>query len=198
MPTTVDCPSCGRVLLLPDDVATAAVRCPGCASTFPGSVASAVTEPEALPRVRSLQAVETPARGSDQRACPYCREAIPGNATFCRFCGEELAAENDNVPPWERVGALRRDVDSHRGGLVLTLGVAGMIASGIHVLSVIGVPLSVTAWVMGQSDLKRMRANQLDPGGAGLTQAGRICGIIGTCLGLLWWLLGLLLLSLRF
>jgi hypothetical protein len=106
-----------------------------------------------------------------------------------------LPAEEGSVPPWERSGALRRDVEPHRGTLVLTIGAVGLIASGIHVLSVLGVPLSVAAWLMGASDLQRMRSHQLDPSGVGLTQAGRICGIIGTCLGLLWWLVGALLLA---
>jgi hypothetical protein len=36
---------------------------------------------------------------------------------------------------------------------------------------------------MGQKDLKKMRTNQMDPQGLGSTQAGWICGIIGTVFG---------------
>jgi hypothetical protein len=122
---------------------------------------------------------------------------MAAGAAVCPHCNEGLVADDDSVPPWDRAGALRRDVESHRGPLVLTLGIAGLIASGIHVFSVVGVPLSLAAWVMGQSDLKRIRDRQLDPNGAALTQAGRICGIIGTCLGLLWWLVAGLLLALN-
>jgi len=36
---------------------------------------------------------------------------------------------------------------------------------------------------MGQRDLKKMKANLMDPQGMGSTQAGWICGIIGTAFG---------------
>jgi hypothetical protein len=208
MPTTIDCPSCGKALRLPDDLAAATVQCPTCKTTFAAadrapSVAS-VADEHALPRVNPLRTVELPPKDvlpapvadapgspqSDLRSCPYCHEEIPVKAAWCRHCGESLRPDDGGVPPWEREGVLRRDVESHRGGLILSLGIAGMIASGIHVFSLIGVPLSVAAWVMGQGDLHRMQNSQLDPSGAGTTQAGRICGIIGTCLGAMWWLLG--------
>jgi hypothetical protein len=35
---------------------------------------------------------------------------------------------------------------------------------------------------MGNNDLAEMRAGRMDPEGEGLTNAGRICGIIGTIL----------------
>jgi len=194
MPTTIDCPTCGRALRLPDDLATATVQCPTCSVAFQAAA-------QEVPGIKPLRPVEVPvpdelpASSGNQRPCPYCREAIPASAGFCRHCGEELEAEDQSVPPWQRPGALRRDVAAHRGVLVLTLGVVGLVAAGIHVLSLVGVPLCLTAWIMGQSDLKRMRNNELDPTGEGLTQAGRICGIIGTCLGLLWWLVGLFLVA---
>jgi hypothetical protein len=197
---TIDCPTCGRTLRLPDDLAMATAQCPSCATTFPVSQAASVAAAaQGLPRIKPLRPVEVPVPDQpppspgDQRRCPYCREDVPACAAFCRHCGEELAAEDERVPPWERPEALRRDVAAHRGVLILTLGVVGLIASGIHVLSVVGVPLSLTAWIMGQGDLKRMRHHELDSSGEGLTQAGRICGIIGTCLGVLWWLVGLFL-----
>ena len=39
---------------------------------------------------------------------------------------------------------------------------------------------------MGNSDLVEMRAGRMDPEGEGVTQAGRICGMIGTGLNVLW------------
>ena len=43
-------------------------------------------------------------------------------------------------------------------------------------------PLGIAAWVMGSGDLKQMDAGAMDPSGRGNTQAGKICGIIGTIL----------------
>ncbi len=61
----------------------------------------------------------------------------------------------------------------HRGTLILVLGILGLIICG---------PLAIVAWVMGSSDLKQIDAGTMDPAGRGTTQAGRICGIIGTIL----------------
>lgn len=205
MATTIDCPTCGRKLRLPEVVDAATVQCPTCSTTFsPASAAPAIApvvddagrvqtgHERPLPLPPEPLPATLPARSL--RACPYCREDIPRDATLCRFCGEQVGREDETLPPWEREGALRRDVESHRGGLILALGIGGMIASGIHVFSIIGVPVSVTAWIMATGDLRRMKANELDPRGTGLTQTGRICGIIGACMGLLWWVLGVLFL----
>jgi hypothetical protein len=61
----------------------------------------------------------------------------------------------------------------HRGTLILVLGILGLVVCG---------PLAIVAWVMGSGDLKQIDAGTMDPAGRGTTQAGKICGIIGTIL----------------
>ena len=71
----------------------------------------------------------------------------------------------------------------HRGVVVLTLGILGFLVCFI---------CGIIAWVMGNNDLREMRAGTMDPSGQGLTQAGRICGMIGvilTIVGVGFWLL---------
>jgi hypothetical protein len=70
----------------------------------------------------------------------------------------------------------RRDLLPHRGSAVLTLGILSLVTCFV------GIILGIIAWVMGQSDLQEMRAGRMDSDGEGMTNAGRICGIIGTCL----------------
>jgi hypothetical protein len=70
--------------------------------------------------------------------------------------------------------------------LVLALGVVGLGLSAIHVLAVIGTPLSLAAWVMGARDLGKMDRGEMDPRGWSGTRAGKRCGVIGTMVGLLW------------
>jgi hypothetical protein len=48
----------------------------------------------------------------------------------------------------------------------------------------------VMAWVMGTSDLREIRVGRMNPGGAGLTQAGRVLGMISTLVWLAWLVLG--------
>jgi LSD1 subclass zinc finger protein len=126
----------------------------------------------------------SPATGT--RRCPYCHESIPRNAGYCRFCGEEVDRSDRD---WERPGALRRDCEPHRGGLILTLGVVGLVASFLHILAVIGLPLCISAWSMAQTDLKLMERGFMDRQGMSNTQAGRVCGIFGTVIGSLWMIL---------
>jgi hypothetical protein len=71
----------------------------------------------------------------------------------------------------------------HRGGVVLALGILGIVVCFI---------CGIIAWVMGNKDLREMDAGIMDPSGRGLTQAGRICGMISVILiivGMGVWLL---------
>lgn len=64
----------------------------------------------------------------------------------------------------------------HRGVLILVFGILGLIVCVIF---------GIVAWVMGNGDLKQMDAGAMDPSGRGLTQAGKICGMIGVILNAL-------------
>ena len=66
---------------------------------------------------------------------------------------------------------------AHRGVLVLILGILSFVLCGI----VTGIP----AWIMGASDLKEMDAGTMDPAGRGMTNAGRILGIVCVALTVL-------------
>jgi hypothetical protein len=64
----------------------------------------------------------------------------------------------------------------HRGTTILVLGIMSLVACG---------PLGIPAWIMGSRDLAEMKSGRMDPSGQGSTQAGYICGIIGTVIFLL-------------
>ncbi len=65
----------------------------------------------------------------------------------------------------------------HRGTLILVLGILGFVLCGFFT----GIP----AWYMGHADIKEMGAGVMDPSGRGLTNAGKICGIISTILSVI-------------
>jgi hypothetical protein len=118
--------------------------------------------------------------------CPYCGEKIAEDATRCAFCGEELTEDDKKGDrPWDReyrpYRDVRRDSEPHRGNLILTLGIVSIVTAWL--LGPVGLIIGIVAWVMGQRDLKKMRTNVMDPQGLGSTQAGWICGIIGTAFG---------------
>ena len=64
----------------------------------------------------------------------------------------------------------------HRGTLILVLGILGLVVCG---------PLGIAAWIMGNGDLREMAEGRMDPAGQGMTQAGKICGIIGIVLNVI-------------
>jgi len=87
-------------------------------------------------------------------------------------------------PPATSGGAL---VKPHRGVVVLVLGILGIVVCFI---------CGIFAWVMGKNDLREMDAGIMDPAGRGITKAGKICGMIGTILGCLWFFFMLISLAL--
>lgn len=73
----------------------------------------------------------------------------------------------------------QRNLQPHRGPLVLILGILALV------FNVCCIP-GILAWIFGASDLKQMKAGTMDREGEGLTKAGYICGIIGTCMMILF------------
>jgi hypothetical protein len=88
-------------------------------------------------------------------------------------------------PPVETVQAypVGQPMRPHRGVLVLVFGILGLVCCMIF---------GIVAWVMGSSDLREMDAGRMDPSGRGLTQAGKICGIISVVLLIVTTVLGIL------
>lgn len=65
----------------------------------------------------------------------------------------------------------------HRGTTILVLGILGLVVCPI---------CGIIAWIMGNGDIKKIEAGQMDPEGLGQTKAGKICGIIATILSILF------------
>ncbi|MBN1509373.1 MAG: DUF4190 domain-containing protein [Sedimentisphaerales bacterium] len=89
-------------------------------------------------------------------------------------------------PPVETVQAypVGQPLRPHRGALILVFGVLGLVCCIIF---------GIIAWVMGNSDLREMDAGRMDASGRGLTQAGKICGIISVALTILGIVISILL-----
>jgi hypothetical protein len=154
MAEIVKCPSCQRQLQVPENFAGQKVQCPKCAATF---VAGA---PATLPPV-AREAVEQPPPDWE----PPRRQR--------RRVHEDDDEDYDDDYDDRYV---RRDYLPHRGTAVLTLGILSLVIGCWPILGPI-------AWIMGNADLREIRSGRMDPEGESYTNAGRICGIIATCVG---------------
>jgi hypothetical protein len=112
----------------------------------------------------------------------------------------------DELEPWERPGAVRRDCEPHRGELLARLADLAIILAVLSVLFCapifVALPLAVTVVLLAARDLDRMAAVQLDRRGEHQTRdamergywAVRLCVltvllwlvVLPFCLRLIW------------
>jgi hypothetical protein len=165
MPSIIPCPSCSEQVRVPDELFGKWVKCPRCGQEF---AAPASNIPQAI--------VTPPPLPSDPSS------SVPKQSA-------DFDPEVEDDRPWEdsRLRHGRMDAEPHRGTLILVLGIVSVVSFGGALCwglgSLIGLPLGIAAWVMGHKDLQKIRSNQMDREGEGLTLAGRVLGIVGTVLG---------------
>lgn len=169
MSEIISCPSCQRKVQVPEVLAGQDVQCPTCGATF---VAKLPGASKATPE-RWETGVDRP---------PSWKEPLPQG-------GHEDYRDYGRPGDYDRAfDPYRRDLMPHRGTTILVFGLLGVVLCPFF---------APAAWIMGNADMTEIRAGRMNPDGEGLTQAGRIIGIIGTALGLLWMCsMGLVLLSL--
>jgi predicted Zn finger-like uncharacterized protein len=161
MPTTVDCPNCSRKLRIPDELLGKKVKCPQCGNAF---VASA-----SAPAPQEMEEEEAPAPPPRAAGTPARRAAAPPPA-------EDEEQYEDEPPARRRRGGNGGDLKPHRGQMIMLLGILSFFVAGPI--------LGPIAWIMGNNDLKEMRAGRMDPEGEGNTKVGKICGMIATFLSI--------------
>jgi predicted Zn finger-like uncharacterized protein len=152
MPTIIDCPSCRRQLRVPDNLGGQLVKCPTCGHTF-----TAPTDAGTRP----VSGRPEPETYGVEPMTPEQRPAPP----------RERDRDRDRPSDFEVRHYERRHLAPHRGVLILVFGILSIVVCNL---------LGPVAWIMGNNDLAEIRAGRMDPEGEGLTQAGRIIGIVGT------------------
>ena len=200
MPAIIACPLCGGKLRVPDALRGHRVRCPACQHTFEspaelGPPVAAPRAPQDLPLDLTLGEPSFPPASSD--VTPGLIGAIelersgddPAPPEPAQQQPRRASARLDrDMPDIRRLGP-RRDSEPDRGAAVLALGIISLVLIFIWCTAPVGAILGFVAWIMGQKDLRKMKSGQMDDRNRGLTQAGWICGILGTILN------GLIMLS---
>jgi hypothetical protein len=94
----------------------------------------------------------------------------------------------DEDRPWEQIGAVRRDCEPHRGTFLNALATIGLIFSVLScfggLAAIFGLPMCITAWILAEQDLKKIRARIMDPAGGRLVGGARLAAIDGVILSL--------------
>jgi hypothetical protein len=162
MQEIINCPSCQRRLQVPEALIGQDVQCPTCSATFVAAVSGSAPPPgERLPE-------ET------EPELNLVDEASPERPARRRR-REDDYEEYDDDDRYRR--RRRRDLAPHRGSTVLTLGILSLV--------ICWPILGPIAWAMGSTDLTEMRQGRMDPEGEGITNAGRICGMIASIFGII-------------
>lgn len=205
MPLIIACPACAGKLRVTDALFGQKVRCPKCHHTFdgPGEPATpqdAPRAPQDLPLDLSLDEPSSPPHFTPPGGLVGAIELTDSGVDPIPLTDPETPSEPRRRPrrvekrldfdgPDVRRRGPRRDAEPDRGSVVLALGIislTGIMVWCIPIIGVILVPvcaiLGVSAWIMGQTDLRKMKRGEMDESGRGSTQAGWICGIIGTIL----------------
>jgi hypothetical protein len=169
MSEIVGCPKCERKLQVPVQYLGQQVQCPECQHQFTATATTLSEQP--MPARPGAGSSGSPRRHKDD-------EDDEDNYDLRRPRRDSFDDDYDEISDWRR--GRRRFYPPHRGGMVLALGLVALIGG----LSFFGLPLLLgpVAWALGSIDLRQMREGRMDPDGAGMTQAGQVCGIIATVL----------------
>ncbi len=164
MPIQIACPSCARTLRVPDNLLGQLVKCPNCQQQFTAADAQAI---------RPAQRPESESAPTPYRAKPSSDLGRPSPPRPDDF------EDDDDFD--DRPRRRRRHYEPHRGTLILVLGIVSIV---LMLNLWLGFVVAIPAWVMGNADMKKIRAGVMDPAGAGQTNAGRIMGIVVSILNL--------------
>jgi hypothetical protein len=209
---TVSCSQCDKKLRVPEELIGKLVKCPTCGHTFTATISAPAkkSDPEEKPnrsaRVKTKDDDDDPPRKSkrsrddddDDRPIRKSRRSRDDDDDDDRSSRRSRRGrwDDDDDDDDDRSSRVRRrDLMPHRGPLILVLGILGLV---IGLSTGVGFALGLIAWILGNNDLKEMRAGRMDREGEGMTQGGRICGMISTILAIISLGIGLFILLLYF
>lgn len=112
-------------------------------------------------------------------------ETDQAQVAVCPACHHEQPIRpraQEPIPELEpsAYAGLRRDLEPHRGTMILALGIVGLVM--LAFFAPVGIVLGIIAWVMGRTDLPKIQGGLMDPAGLEMTRAGYLCGKIGAIL----------------
>jgi predicted Zn finger-like uncharacterized protein len=182
MAELITCPECKKHLQVPDELLGKRVQCPECKHTFtaeqpdysaPAKTSTTTAPPPPLPENATPEWDKKDSRSSSSKR--------RGDDSY--GAADRDDDDDDDRPRRRRRRSMNRyDGTPHRGGMILAFGLISLLMASFFP---VGLIFALMAWFMGNADLAEIRSGRMDPEGEGMTQAGRIMGIISTIIHIL-------------
>ena len=166
MAQLIPCPDCKKQLQVPDELLGKLVQCPECRQTFTARLREDVIPSTGI--TTSPSPPHAPWQSDDSKPPPKKRRRDDDD----REPDDEDRDRNRSRRP------IKRNFAPHKGEMILIFGLMSLILPAFFVI------FGLMAWIMGSADLREMREGRMDPSGEGMTQAGRIMGMVSVGLHL--------------
>ncbi|MSU77650.1 MAG: hypothetical protein EXS16_06090 [Gemmataceae bacterium] len=167
MAQLIPCPDCKKQLQVPDELLGKLVQCPECRQTFTARLPEDVIPSTGT--TTSPSPPPAPWQSDDSKPPPKKRRR------------DDDDKEDDDRDRERGRHPIKRNFMPHKGEMILIFGLMSLILPAFSVI------FGLMAWIMGGSDLREMREGRMDPNGEGMTQAGRIMGMVSVGLHLFWY-----------
>ena len=188
MSQLVACPECTKHLQVPDNLMGKKVQCPECKHTFVAQTPDEEDVPRTGLTSSKSQPQSAPAWDKKSSSSKKNRDDDDDDEDDDRKSRKKKRDrddDDDDDRPRRRSKRSssrgRGDYAPHRGGMILAFGLIGLIGGMAAFFPFV---FGIMAWVMGNSDLEEMRAGRMDPEGEGMTNAGKILGMVAVILAI--------------
>jgi hypothetical protein len=182
----ITCTECKKQLQVPEDLLGQQVQCPECKHTFTAELPGEKDAVTSSPAKKTVAPPSVPTKRAAWDKKPAAEKDDDEDRKDKKKTKKRRDEDDDDDRPSRRRSRRSRrgqDYAPHRGGMILAFGIIGLVSG-------LGIIFGPIAWMMGNTDLKEMEAGRMDPEGQGITQVGRILGMIATIMSIVGILLG--------
>jgi phage FluMu protein Com len=187
MSISLACSECDKKLKVADTAAGKKIRCPVCKAIVAVPEAEDFVEPdEDEDTAVSEKPTKKPSKSTSKSHRPPSRKRRDEDDDDF----EDEEEEEEERRPKKKKKKKRRQFDDRRGGDVPHRGITILI---MGLASILFGCFPIAAWYLGyramsmaNEDLDDMERGRVDRSGKGLVLTGKVCGIIGCVLGVIW------------
>ena len=194
----ITCPECTKHLQVPDELIGKKVQCPECKHAFVAKAEVETVSVSTKPSATSKSSPAPPPPPPPKKKAAWDSkddeeeeesEKMGDDAYDVKKKKRSRDDDDDDDDDDGRSRKSRRRKRSsyrshympHRGGMILAFGIIALVSG-------LGFIFGPIAWIMGNNDMRDIQSGRMDPEGEGMTQTGRVLGMISAIL----WIVALL------